>query len=198
MSTLRPGYNFPLWNANISLQFMLLSKISKLLHPRGRKGNQENQGMCVSMMYMHVPLLFSFKSCPALCDLIVCSPPGSSVHGILKARMLEWVAISFSRGSFRPRDGTHVSFMAVGFSTTESLGKPVHMCTCIMYFYATGVYLNISIRTEIYMQFYEYIFSSFSLVGRKVTCLVQKASWTVHIPGYDRSKTKLIKRWTPT
>ena len=36
------------------------------------------------------------QSCPALCDTMDCSPPGSSVHGILQARMLEWVAISFS------------------------------------------------------------------------------------------------------
>ena len=35
-----------------------------------------------------------------------CSPPGSSVHGIFQARILEWVAISFSRGSFQPRDQT--------------------------------------------------------------------------------------------
>ena len=39
------------------------------------------------------------QSCPALCDPMDCSPPGSSVHGILQARILEWVAISFSRGS---------------------------------------------------------------------------------------------------
>ena len=38
------------------------------------------------------------QSCPTLCDPMDCSPPGSSVHGILQARMLEWVAISFSRG----------------------------------------------------------------------------------------------------
>ena len=37
--------------------------------------------------------------CPILCDLADCSLPGSSVHGILQARILEWVAISFSRGS---------------------------------------------------------------------------------------------------
>ena len=41
-----------------------------------------------------------------------CSPPGSSVHGILQARLLEWVAISFSRGSSRPRDRTQVSRIA--------------------------------------------------------------------------------------
>ena len=39
------------------------------------------------------------QSCPTLCDPVDCSPPGSSVHGILQARILEWVAIPFSRGS---------------------------------------------------------------------------------------------------
>ena len=49
------------------------------------------------------------QSCPTLCDPLDCSPPGSSVHGILQARILEWVVISFSRGSFQPRDQTWVS-----------------------------------------------------------------------------------------
>ena len=49
------------------------------------------------------------QSRPTLCDLVDCSPPGSSVHGILQARILEWVAVSFSRGSSRPRDRTQVS-----------------------------------------------------------------------------------------
>ena len=38
-----------------------------------------------------------------------CSPPGSSVHGIFPVRILEWVTISFSRASSRPRDQTHIS-----------------------------------------------------------------------------------------
>ena len=46
------------------------------------------------------------------CDPVDCSPPGSSVHGILQARTLEWVAISSSRGSSRPRDGTRMSCTA--------------------------------------------------------------------------------------
>ena len=49
------------------------------------------------------------QSCPTLCNSVDCSPPGSSVHGILQARILEWVAISFSRGSSWPRDRTQVS-----------------------------------------------------------------------------------------
>ena len=44
------------------------------------------------------------QSCPTLCDPMDCSPPGSSVHGILQARILEWIAISSSRGSSRPSD----------------------------------------------------------------------------------------------
>ena len=51
------------------------------------------------------------QSCPTLCDAMDCSPPVSSVHGILQARILEWVAISFSRGSSQPRD-TQVSCIA--------------------------------------------------------------------------------------
>ena len=47
--------------------------------------------------------------CPSLCDPMDSNPPGSSVHGILQARTLEWVAIPFSRGSFCPRDWTQVS-----------------------------------------------------------------------------------------
>ena len=49
------------------------------------------------------------QSCPTLCDPMDCSPPGSSVHGIFQARILELVAISFSRRSSRPRDWTQVS-----------------------------------------------------------------------------------------
>ena len=52
------------------------------------------------------------QSCPTLCNPVDCSPQGSSVHGILQARILEWVAISFSRGSSQPRDQTWVSCIA--------------------------------------------------------------------------------------
>ena len=49
------------------------------------------------------------QSCLTLCNLMDCSSPDSSVHGILQARILKWVAIPFSRGSSWPRDQTHVS-----------------------------------------------------------------------------------------
>ena len=47
--------------------------------------------------------------CLTFCDPMGCSLPGSSIHGLFRARVLEWVAISFSRRSSRPRDGTRVS-----------------------------------------------------------------------------------------
>ena len=50
--------------------------------------------------------------CPTLCDPMDCSLPGSSIHGILQARILEWAAIFFSRGSSQPRDRTRVSHIA--------------------------------------------------------------------------------------
>ena len=49
-----------------------------------------------------------------LCDIMDCSLPGSSVHGVLQARMLEWVAISFSRGSSWPGNRIHVSHFCNG------------------------------------------------------------------------------------
>ena len=72
-------------------------------------------------------LLFSCGHVWLFCDPMRCSPPGFSVHGISQARILEWVAISFSRGSSPPRDGTHVSCIAGRFFTTEPNGKPTQI-----------------------------------------------------------------------
>ena len=52
------------------------------------------------------------QSCLTLCNPMGCSPPDFSVHEILQARILEWVAIPFSRGSSQPRDQTQVSCIA--------------------------------------------------------------------------------------
>ena len=59
----------------------------------------------------------------SLRDPMDCSLPGSSVHGIFQAIVLEWIAVSFSRGSPRFRAGTQISCIAGGFFTTESPGK---------------------------------------------------------------------------
>ena len=58
-------------------------------------------------------------------DPMDCSPPGSSVHGILQARILEWVAILFSRGSSQPRNHTWSPALAGRFITTKHPRKPI-------------------------------------------------------------------------
>ena len=67
--------------------------------------------------------------CPTLCDPMDCSRPGSLVHGILQAKILEWVAIPFSRSS-QPRDRTQGSHTAVGFftiwATREAQAPPLN------------------------------------------------------------------------
>ena len=63
-------------------------------------------------------LSFDSFSC-LVCDPMDWSLPGTSVHGISQARILEWVAISFSRGSCQPKDQTYISFIAGGFFTAE-------------------------------------------------------------------------------
>ena len=60
-------------------------------------------------MYVKVKSLSRVR---LFCDPVDCRPPDSSVHGILQARILEWVAIAFSRGSSQPRDQTQVSHVA--------------------------------------------------------------------------------------
>ena len=63
------------------------------------------------------------QSCPTLCNPMDYSLPGSSIHGILQVRTLEWVAIPFSRGSSWPRDRTLVSCIASRFFTLWATGK---------------------------------------------------------------------------
>ena len=70
------------------------------------------------------------QSHPTLWDFMDCSPSGSSVYGILQARILEWVVISCSRGSSQPRDWTRVSCSEGRFftfrATREAPGKSLH------------------------------------------------------------------------
>ena len=68
------------------------------------------------------------QSCLALWDPMDCSLPGSSVHGICQAILLEWVTISFSRGSSRPRDRTQVSRVAGRRFTIWATGIVVYIC----------------------------------------------------------------------
>ena len=73
--------------------------------------------------------------CPTLCDPMDCSPPGSAVHGILQAKILEWVAIPFCRGSSWPMDLIHVSF--IGFRASISF-MPF---SCHLWLYAYVIWI---------------------------------------------------------
>ena len=81
--------------------------------------------------------------CFTLCDPRDCSPPGFSVHGILQARILEWIDVSFSRGSSLSRDQTHISCIscissrilyhrAAGEALIKCLWKEEVSCWCPM------------------------------------------------------------------
>ena len=71
------------------------------------------------------------QSCQTLCRPLDCSPPSSSVHGILEARIMEWVAISFSRGSSPPRDRAQVSHIAGRrFNLYTTRETQCHCCCC--------------------------------------------------------------------
>ena len=71
--------------------------------------------LCRSRSELFVGYLLAWNACQVssvmsdVCDTVDCSPPDSSVHGILQANILKWVVISFSRGSSRPRDRTCIS-----------------------------------------------------------------------------------------
>ena len=68
----------------------------------------------------------SRKLCPALCNPMDCSPSGSSVHGILQARILEWVVIPFSKGSSQLRIELSSPAMQADSSPSKPPGKPRH------------------------------------------------------------------------
>ena len=70
-----------------------------------------------------VCVLSHFSHVPTPCDPMGCNRPGTSVHGILQARVLDWIAISSSSGSSSPRVRTLVSCLAGGFFTSEPSGK---------------------------------------------------------------------------
>ena len=78
---------------------------------------------CLHRLLKYVLSCACSQACPTLCDPVDCSPPGSSVRGILQARMLEWVAMPSSRGSSRPRERTQVSCTAGGFFAPEPRAK---------------------------------------------------------------------------
>ena len=113
------SYNFNVsWNVIFCLNFppQLFKNIKNILRLQALQKQVQAAGWLWPIGHT-LPAFYLFQgregkvaeSCPTLCDPMDCSLPGFSVHGIFQARVLKWVAISFSRGSSWPRDRTWVS-----------------------------------------------------------------------------------------
>ena len=108
--------------------------------------------MSIHINFIEIEVLVARSN---LCNPMDCSPPGSSVHGILQARVLEWVAISFSRGSSQPRDRTWAAAAAAkSLRSSQTLcnrtdgsppGSPVPAISC-----TAGRYVQIYVNTHTY------------------------------------------------
>ena len=119
-------------NSSVSLQFGLCKSQPDTINIAdkiGRVKDFRNSWKLPPFPPQSVPpvLCLVAQSCPTFCDLVDCSPPGSSAHGILQARMLEWVAMPSSTGSCQPRNWTQVSCIAGGPFTVWAT-REAHEC----------------------------------------------------------------------
>ena len=111
---------------------MMLMSLLQMLNQPSMTGLNLTWSWCV-ILYMHVK---SLQSCPALCDGLDCSPPGSSVHGTLQERVLEGVATPSSKGFSRSRNRTCISCLLHWqvLLHQHHLGSPVLYIHCWMWF----------------------------------------------------------------
>ena len=138
--------------------------------------------MCVSVT----------QSCLTLCNPMDCSPPGSSVHGILQARWLEWVSIPFPRGSSRPRDQIQVSCISRQIVYRLSHQGSPHMYIQTHYvdvqpkFFFHKTILHLTVFNEVYM---------FSLFGVLIVKMLVKSTQLFSHP-CSVWQTLVAKYWT--
>ena len=107
------------------------------------------------------------QSCLTLCSPMDCSLPGSSVHGIFQARILEWAAISSSKGSSCPRDQTQVSYMA-DISLLSEPPRKVHIKRMI------------SVSTDWHLSMHRKVLNS--LTSDIIFCLINNNLLTSRLP----------------
>ena len=133
--TPKQNKKFAFWETNkqnVILFILLVIEIKITICILKDKTKRNGLAKCGVLSKFMDPRLFIdmlvHLSCSVMpdCDHMDCSPPGSSVHGIFQARILEWVAIPFSRGSSSPRDWTPVSALQAYFLLSVPQGSPVH------------------------------------------------------------------------
>ena len=110
-----PYYRWRNWGPERMSNLLAVTQVA-----RNRAGIPRESGPCYQDVILWALVA---QLCPNLCDPIDCSPPGSSLHGILQARILEWVAIPFSRGPSWLRDWTRVSHTAGRSLPSEPPGE---------------------------------------------------------------------------
>ena len=106
--------------SKLSLPILLRIPILNTVYPIVLKKERSSKSpilLCTINKVFYESEVLVIQLWPTLCSPKDCSPPGFSVHGILQARILEWVAIPFSSGSFQPRSKTWVSHTAGRFLT---------------------------------------------------------------------------------
>ena len=130
----------------------------------------------VRMFYSMCVCVLVTQSCPTLCDLTDCSPPGSSVHGILQARILECIAIPFSRGSSQPRDRTLVSHIAGRFFTIWATGTSYVLFHTVNHFFIFLIFWSTNIFNVEEFQSIFHVVHAFCVTFFKL--LVKLRSWT--------------------
>ena len=96
--------------------FLVTDLVIQLREPEGSYGN--------SFQVTEMNTCSVAQSCLTICDTMDCSPPGSSIHGTLQARILEWVAISSFRENCRPRDQRRISCVGKQTLPLSPLGSP--------------------------------------------------------------------------
>ena len=123
-----------------------------------RSGIVGQRAYAFGNFFLDIVRLISIEKCESvscsvvsdLCNPMDCSPPGSSVPGILQERILEWVAISFSRGSSQPRVQTQVSRIGGGcftiWATREDL--QIYLKTCL---FCCSLFLPVSLCFHRYL-----------------------------------------------
>ena len=104
------------------LEWVSISSSRRSSQSRVKHGFPALQADSLPLSHQKVKVLIA-QLCPTLFDPVDCSPPGFSVHGKSQARILEWVAISSSRGSSQPRDRTRVSTLQADALSSEPPGK---------------------------------------------------------------------------